>query len=112
MGLGMYAYKTKQEIPDVEFEHPKDAIQFFYWRKQPNVHGWMERLFVSKGGIELFHCEFVKIGSKDLDALEEAVRGFFLGESRAEHKSDDLAFIDLARAAIAEGYIVYSASWR
>ena len=42
MGLDMYAYvadKAGQEV---------DSRELAYWRKHPNLHGWMERLAESK----------------------------------------------------------------
>jgi len=42
MGLDMYAYMTSEppEKP-VDFKVRKTS-QFFYWRKHPDLHGWME----------------------------------------------------------------------
>jgi hypothetical protein len=35
MGLDMYAYKTKQSVPQFGFEMPDDTVQIAYWRKHP-----------------------------------------------------------------------------
>lgn len=45
MGLDMYAYVT-DETPDgnVDFE-VGSLSELHYWRKHPNLHGWMEKLY-------------------------------------------------------------------
>ena len=50
MGLDMYA-STLVQAPksDVDFDG-NDAIELHYWRKHPNLHGWMESLYYEKGG--------------------------------------------------------------
>ena len=120
MGLDMYAYITKTEqLGSVDFDMPEDAKEIAYWRKHPNLHGWMEQLYYDKGGDEVFNCRAVLLEPCDLDALEKAVadnnlphtEGFFFGESCAEHKKDDIAFIEEARKAIGQGYSVFYTSW-
>jgi len=119
MGLDMYAYKTKQSVPQLGFEMPEDAVQIAYWRKHPNLHGWMEALYYRKGGTELFNCTQIKLKLSDLVELEEAVignhlpytTGFFFGESCPEDKGNDLAFILIAREALRSGFNVFYSSW-
>jgi hypothetical protein len=50
MGLDMYALTTSENIPAVNFKDPKDIEELYYWRKHPNLHGWMEALYRLKGG--------------------------------------------------------------
>lgn len=38
MGLDMYAVKTRTDVRD------RTQELFFYWRKHPNLHGWMFKL--------------------------------------------------------------------
>ncbi len=120
MGLDMYALITNQEIPEVDFEDPKDSQLLHQWRKHPDLHGWMERLYRLKHGKEeIFNCAAVRLRPSDLDLLEFDVKcddlpkttGFFFGESRPEEKQHDIDFIQKARAAIAKGYKVFYASW-
>ena len=124
MGLDMFAIKVKKGVitESVDFELPESAEQeeFHYWRKHPNMHGWMESLYREKGGQgEQFNTDNVRITEEDLDQLEAAVNGddlpetsgFFFGESQPEDKADDLEFIKKARQAISEGYDVYYTSW-
>ena len=116
MGLDMYAYvadKAGQEV---------DSRELAYWRKHPNLHGWMERLAESKNldygsfnGVEL------ELTWADLDALEQAVMhkqlpatsGFFFGnDSDERYQESDLAFVKAARAELFLGLrVFYNSSW-
>ena len=123
MGLDMYAYtaprKRVKKPVDFKTEHlPKEELH--YWRKHPNLHGWMSDLYYAKGGSDPnFNCNPVELTLADLDALEQAILngnlpstcGFFFGESDGTEKDDDLLFIKNARQAIAEGLAVYYDSW-
>ena len=116
MGLDMYAYvadKAGQEI---------DSRELAYWRKHPNLHGWMKKLAESKNleygsfnGVEL------ELTWEDIDALEQAVThkqlpattGFFFGRDADElYYEDDLRFIQAARAELFLGLkVFYNSSW-
>jgi hypothetical protein len=120
MGLDMYAYTTSKAIPAVDFSTQDDAEEIFCWRKHPNLHGWMENLYRSKGGkAESFNCVAVRLDLNDLDALEQAVtynslpetQGFFFGTSDGSEKTDDRHFIHLARDALTNGKCVLYTSW-
>jgi hypothetical protein len=76
MGLDMYVYRTKQDIPKVGNERPADSqvredqclvegkfdwnkyerlkkklnAEVFYWRKHPDLHGWFKTLWQDNGG--------------------------------------------------------------
>lgn len=93
-----------------------------YWRKHPNLHGWMEKLAEQKNlkynsfnGIEL------ELTAEDLDELERAVThsqlpatsGFFFGNDSDQHYySQDLAFIKAARTEMFMGLkVFYNSSW-
>lgn len=96
---------------------------FDYWRKFNHLHGWMESLYLRKGGTEeTFNCNTVRIRAEDLDVLESlatlkaipATEGFFFGSG--EPFSDDdkhkvLQFVSKARAAITNGKAVFYYSW-
>ena len=119
MGLDMYAFTTDTKIEETGFKFPENAVQIACWRKHPNLHGWMEQLYIEKGGEELFNCECVRLDAADIDALEQVVNedalphttGFFFGESRPEDKTDDVLFIQNARKALAAGLNVFYTSW-
>lgn len=120
MGLDMYAFATKEKpATQVDFK-VEEARELYYWRKHPNLHGWMRELYYDKGGAaESFNCVPVVLTVEDLDRLEAAIharslpdtKGFFFGESDGSETQDDLAFIAKAREAIAAGLTVYYDSW-
>lgn len=120
MGLDMYAFATA--------EHPATPVDFkvgqatliHSWRKHPNLHGWMERLYAAKGGANPeFNCAPVVLTPDDLMALEAAIlsgtlpetAGFFFGASDGTERDDDLAFIATAREAAARGMTIFYDSW-
>ena len=116
MGLDMYAYTADKAGQEVT------ARELAYWRKHPNLHGWMEQLAESKNldygsfnGVEL------ELTWEDLAALEQAVThkqlpattGFFFGrDADEEYHQDDLEFIKNARAELFLGLkVFYNSSW-
>jgi hypothetical protein len=118
MGLDMYAYTAAKAEADYETGQRELA----YWRKHPNLHGWMERLAESKNveygsfnGVEL------ELTWEDLDELERAIthnqlpptQGFFFGnESDDFYKEQDLEFVKKARAELFMGLkVFYNSSW-
>lgn len=123
MGLDMHAYT----VPRKRIRKPVDFKtanlpneQLHYWRKHPNLHGWMRELYYAKGGTDRdFNCVPVELNLIDLDDLERDIlndelpptSGFFFGESDGSERDDDLLFIKNARQAIAEGLAVYYTSW-
>ncbi len=137
MGLDMHAYRMKftpskevdfsEEIfakddrGELDYETPiVGAKEIAYWRKHPDLHGWMENLYREKGGREKsFNGDLVVLTLADLDRLEEDIlrknlpktSGFFFGES-GEISLKDLEFVLEARKAIQEGDTVfYDSSW-
>lgn len=120
MGLDMYAKVTLDPVTTpVDFK-VENSAEIHYWRKHPDLHGWMQELYYAKGGIaESFNCVAVALTLEDLDELEKAVcgfelpetSGFFFGKSDGTEVNDDLAFIVNARKAITEGYTVFYTSW-
>lgn len=120
MGLDMYAITTKTELTvEVDF-HAQEHEQIFYWRKHPNLHGWMEKLYREKGGQQKdFNCTNVALNKDDIDRLEADIKsgslphtvGFFFGSSNGSELNDDLEFIAKARQAIQDGDTVFYTSW-
>lgn len=133
MGLDMYAYTAPREmVGDAEVDvndmlfadgSAKEGVNtdFKYWRKFNNLHGWMQRLYQSKGGeSDSFNCNTVVLNEQDLERLEsdasslEPTGGFFFGSENAMSQDDIdevLSFVTDARAAIAEGMVVIYDSW-
>jgi hypothetical protein len=98
----------------------ENSVEIHYWRKHPDLHGWMEELYRAKGGTaKMFNCVNVVLTAEDLDRLEQVVAGFeppatsgfFFGDSDGSEVDDDLASIKMARQAIATGCTVYYTSW-
>jgi len=118
VGLDMYAYTAAKEQADYETSQRELA----YWRKHPNLHGWMERLAESKNvKYSTFNGVELELTWEDLDELERAVthdqlpstQGFFFGnESDDFYKQQDLEFIKKARAELFMGLkVFYNSSW-
>ena len=123
MGLDQYAYKIINYIPEssIGFEndfHKKTYEELYYWRKNYNLHTWMEELYVSKGGTDEFNCKVLLLTMDDIKNLEQ-----WLNENKDEEDEDEdeheeneitLSFCELAIDAINNGYtIIYNScnSW-
>ncbi len=110
MGLDMYALKKKED---------SEPEEFFYWRKHPDLHGWMEKKWRDRGNEGEFNCVPVELDDDDLDELESAIHrsrlpntsGFFFGASHPDDKENDLSFVKQARDALRTGYQVAYSSW-
>jgi hypothetical protein len=123
MGLDMYAYATKAKLKsEVDFtETNLKPEEVHYWRKHPNLHGWMHELYLSKGGDKHsdFNGDCVVLTEKDLNELESDIKdgslpdtsGFFFGQTDGDEVQDDLDFVTKAREAITDGKTVYYTSW-
>lgn len=127
MGLDMYAYAAAKA--NTEWDNNDAHREIAYWRKHPNLHGWMELLWNEKGrpGIDnsfqdvMFNGVEVELTWEDLDQLEEDVKngrlphtsGFFFGNNSDDYyRDEDLEFIRKARAEIFTGLkVFYNSSW-
>ena len=127
MGLDMYAYAAAQANADWG---TGEQIEIAYWRKHPNLHGWMEQLWEAKGrpGVidtsyqdVMFNGVEVELTWDDLDQLEEDITngrlphttGFFFGSNSDDYyQSQDLEFVRKARAELFTGLkVFYNSSW-
>lgn len=128
MGLDQYAYVAakagamneyySQDVNETTVTKPREIA---YWRKHPNLQGWMRQLWESRGNEGDFNGDEVELTWQDLDELERAVthgqlpatRGFFFGDGSDEHYRDsDLEFIKNARAELFLGLkVFYNSSW-
>jgi hypothetical protein len=124
MGLDSYAYIIENSfvISDVDFHVDQNYLnQLYYWRKHHDLHGWMERLYIAKGGQNpQFNLSGLSLNSADLDALEKAVNagdppetlGFCFSHSHKSQLDDDREFIRKARGALKDGLaVIYVAFW-
>ena len=133
----MYAYVANKAGQQAEYyetctfdEETKDYFsptvnkprEIAYWRKHPNLHGWMERLAEQKKlDYDSFNGVEMELTAEDLDELERAVthsqlpatQGFFFGNNSDQHYYDsDLAFIKAARTEMFMGLkVFYNSSW-
>ena len=124
MGLDMYAFSTNAKPKtEVDFETKNfKPEEVHYWRKHPNLHGWMQNLYDMKGGTSSdFNGDCVVLDNEDLDNLEHDLEqgglpdttGFFFGNSVSDDDElkNDLEFVRKARTEIANGKTVYYTSW-
>ena len=122
MGQDQYATARRGEAKtdDEGFTYYEDSIELSYWRKHPNLQGWMEELYHEKGGSQEFNCVDLELTLADLEALEESLdeealpetAGFFFGTDSGDYYAEqDREFIREARAAIKQGYTVIYNSW-
>ena len=141
MGLDMYAYVAARAGQQDEFYegaeldpdtrnyvNPKvnKPREIAYWRKHPNLHGWMAQRWLAREGNALretdnFNGIEFELTAEDLDELEYAVQndqlpatsGFFFGEGADDYyKPSDLKFIQEARAEMFLGLkVFYNSSW-
>ena len=139
MGLDMYAYVGQKGQYD-EFHEKAEwnetireftstvsrPLELAYWRKHPNLHGWMEQLWERKGKPgagpkEIFNGIELELSWDDLDELERAIlhgqlpdtQGFFFGKPADNHYYEqDLEFVDNAKAEVFLGLkVFYNSSW-
>jgi hypothetical protein len=93
-----------------------------YWRKHPNLHGWMERLAQEKGlTYDSFNGVELELSWSDIERLEQDIlagrlphtQGFFFGDPKDDHYHErDLEFCRNARAELFLGLqVFYNSSW-
>ena len=146
MGLDQYAYVASKQGERDEYYEAEGTFEngdwvipgktkpreIAYWRKHPNLQGWMEQLWIRKLANEgktpgdsdwgsSFNGVELELTWEDLDELERAVthgqlpptRGFFFGDGSDEYYRDhDLEFIKNARAELFLGLkVFYNSSW-
>ena len=148
MGLDQYAYAAAQagdnakwwdgaELdPDTrQYKHPTltKPREIAYWRKHPNLQGWMEQLWIEKGQPDFvsgpheddcrdgFNGVELELTWEDIERLEQAIlnkqlpytQGFFFGNpSDDEYREQDLKFCRDARADLFLGLkVFYNSSW-
>ena len=150
MGLDMYAYvatRAGQQEEHYESSNYNELTnewtspvekprEIAYWRKHPNLHGWMERLWKNKGrpGYDqadpspmndgpMFNGIELELTFDDIVALEEDIKsgamsklntsGFFFGDPADDYyREHDLDFIKNAKAELFVGLkVFYNSSW-
>lgn len=126
MGLDMYLQGKKwlgAEKRPLEdgFEVSEVTLELGYWRKHPNLHGYIVKTFAK--GID--ECQDIPLGVDDLRKILDATErdqlphteGFFFGESRPEDKAHTIEIMkDAIEWATTEDRktlrsVIYHASW-
>jgi hypothetical protein len=133
----MYAYSAARAGQQAEYyenaefdNESKDFVnksaarphEIAYWRKHPNLHGWMEQLAEQKNlKYTTFNGVELELTYDDLEILEldviagtlPSTSGFFFGNDADEHyRAQDLEFIKNARAELFMGLrVFYNSSW-
>ena len=123
MGLDQFAYKSKVSIEELTQDNTE---KIFYWRKNPDLHGWMEQLWEQRNEDLVvnnpdmqFNTVYLELTADDLTDLEyqnegetlPETTGFFFGKSDKSDKERNKEFIEIARQAINDDYRVYYLSW-
>ena len=123
MGLDQYAFSVQKTRIILEVDIDSEVFcgeALHCWRKHPDLHGWMQRLYKAKGGLDPeFNLSAVHLNTSDLNRLESSILqrklpktgGFFFGESDGTEYADDLDFVAKARLAINNGLAVFYIAW-
>jgi hypothetical protein len=139
MGLDMYAYSANKAGAQTEYWDNTHIIdgevsstctkpkEIMYWRKHPNLHGWMENLWERKGRLgaesdaDTFNGIELELTWEDLMELEydiahkalPSTAGFFFGDDSDDYyKKQDQEFIKEAKADLLCGLkVFYNSSW-
>lgn len=137
MGLDQYAYVAAKSGAMDDYYSDNSSVtkprEISYWRKHPNLQGWMERLWIEKGYPGLcgagnkFDAAFngieLELTWEDLNKLETDIKtdtvaslgttGFFFGDaSDSYYREKDLQFIKAAKAELFLGLkVFYNSSW-
>jgi hypothetical protein len=153
MGLDQYAYIANKQGHRAEwydgaefnketneFENPNitKPQEIAYWRKHPNLQGWMEKLWLRKNGyptdnrdqfiqnkqpLDDFNGVELELTWDDVDKLEKDIKagsvaklgtkGFFFGDPSDDYyRKQDLQFCIDAKAELFLGRkVFYNSSW-
>ena len=115
---GAHWDKEKGAMVNPSVTEPREIA---YWRKHPNLHGWMHRLWESRGNSGDFNGDELELTWDDLEQLEQDIRnknlpgttGFFFGnDADDEYREQDLKFVREAKAEAFLGLrVFYNSSW-
>jgi hypothetical protein len=143
MGLDQYAYVAARAgqlnewydgaelVESGEFVNTKmtKPREIAYWRKHPNLQGWMRRLWEERGcpgvpegdtdrtfngvELELFWPDIERLHDDIVAGRLPNTTGFFFGDHSDDHyREQDLEFCRQARAALFMGErVFYDSSW-
>lgn len=131
MGLDMYlegrkflwGYGEIKRPTEDGFEVKYKYLELGYWRKHPNLHGYIVETFAS--GVD--ECQDIDLSAEDLQTIINAVRtkalphteGFFFGESDGTEDEETIQIFEKAIAWLKDDAhnktesrsVAYRASW-
>lgn len=125
MGLDMYlSGKVFHASPRTKrdgFEVRETILELGYWRKHPNLHGYIVQNFAE--GVD--NCQPIELSAEDLTQILHATiddklphtEGFFFGTSRPEDKEPTIKMLEKAIIWLSLGTpneyksVSYEASW-
>ena len=112
MDSNVYAVPIDCVIDDFSFEEKGNSEGgFFYWRKHHDMHNWMKKLFIKKGGDfskHQFNCEYIRLTMEDIEDLEKNMDWY---EEQPEPYYQDFRFISEAKIYLNDGFAIYFVSW-
>lgn len=124
MGLDMYAFFVgkKNAISDEKCRLAYGQVENYYWRKDYNLHNWIEKLWEKRTGNtdrNNFNCVQIRLYKEDIEGLEKAINTWKIDDSEpfsskkytSNMKEHDLQFCQEAKKVIKDGYAVYYDSW-
>lgn len=128
MGLDMNLYSIPHKDTNIPVDQSFNNLDQFevhdlgYWRKMNHIHGYMEKLYRSKGGINpYFNCATVQLTKEDIKKLLtlifnrklKPVEGFFFGGDKRPVETDTYTIRTLCNALddITNGQDVYYQAW-
>ena len=138
MGLDQYAYVAMKAGAQAEYYDDENydkedgdptkigpPREIAYWRKHPNLQGWMKQLWEERNPDDVEGNSFngieLELTWADIERLEQDVlsgtlpptTGFFFGnDSDEEYRDQDLEFIKTAKAELFVGLkVFYNSSW-
>ena len=112
MGLSQYIYVTeKTKLKDngtdlADYDAIRDDKEFFEWRKHWDLHGFLEQVYLEKGGKEPATWDVVQLTEKDIDDLKYALdknelpwnkKCFFWDDSPEFKQEQTNEFVDKAK---------------
>lgn len=107
--------------PELPFPLQAKRYNLGYWRKHPNLHGYIVEQFAEGED----NCQEIELSQADIEQILEAIRleelpkteGFFFGASDGSEKLEDITIFEAALKWMLEDEtgvwksVTYRASW-
>jgi hypothetical protein len=120
MAIDLFAYLTPIRLRrPVDFGRVGKSVEFHRWHNRRDIHGWMNELYRSKGGLQKdWLPSQVELTFADLDRLAGDLPQMailkLIGSPDIVYTGDqfdDRLFLEKARAALRAGLSVYYDAW-